>query len=172
MSVKILWNPRMLVGMALAFIVLLSSAIFPVVPVRATPSSGVTAELIALGTLPEVIPAEFKTETGYVQTDISKTMLIKYTVAPGGVFGWHQHGGPLWVTIASGTLTFYQGDDPSCTGVEYTAATTFMDPGNHTHSARNEGTEKAVVYVTFMLPKGGAARHNVANPGNCLFEED
>lgn len=169
MLVRKLWNPKMLVVLALATIVLLSSAIFPVVPARATPGSGVSAEPITSGTLPEVIPAKFKTETGNVQSDVAKTALIKYTVAPGGVFGWHQHGGPLWAMVASGTLTFYHGDDPSCSGVEYPAGTTFMDPGDHTHNAINEGTENVVVYVTFMLPEGGAPRVDVPNPGNCSF---
>jgi quercetin dioxygenase-like cupin family protein len=170
--VKISWNLRKLVVFALAVIALLSGAIVPVSPVRATPGSGVTGTLIASGTLLEAVPAKFKTETGNVQVDVAKTMLIKYTIAPGGVFGWHEHGGPLWAMVDSGTLTFYHGDDPSCTGVEYPAGTTFMDPGNYTHNARNEGTKNAVVYVVYMLPQGGAARHDVSNPGNCLFEED
>jgi hypothetical protein len=44
-----------------------------------------------------------------------------------------------------------------------------MDPGNHTHIARNEGSENVVVYVTFMLPEGGATRIDVPAPGSCPF---
>jgi hypothetical protein len=44
-----------------------------------------------------------------------------------------------------------------------------MDPGNHTHNARNEGSENLIVYVVFMLPEGGAPRIDVPNPGNCPF---
>lgn len=169
MSARISWNSKMVVIVAVAVIVLLISAIYPVSPVGATPASGVRGTLIASGTLLEAIPAKFKTETGNVQADVAKTMLIKYTVVPGGVFGWHEHGGPLWAMVSAGSLTFYHGDDPSCTGEVYPAGTTFMDSGNHTHNAINEGTEDVVVYVVFMLPEGGAPRHEVPNPGNCPF---
>ena len=165
MSAKLSWNPKILALVALAVLVLFSS----VIPVRATPGSGVTGEQIASGTLLEAIPAKFKTETGNVRADVAKTTLIKYMVVPGGIFGWHQHGGPLWAMVASGSLTFYHGDDPSCTGEVYPAGTTFMDPGNHTHNAINEGTENVVVYVLFMLPEGGAPRVDVPSPGNCPF---
>ena len=33
----------------------------------------------------------------------------------------------------------------------------------------DEGSLGVVVYVTFMLPEGGAARINAANPGVCDF---
>ena len=169
MSANVSWNPKMLVTVALTVAVLLASSIYPIIKVGATPGSGVTGELIASGTLPEEVPAKFKTETGIVQADVSKINVIRYTIVPGGVFGWHEHGGPLWATVVSGNLTIYHGDDPTCTGEVYPAGSVFMDPGNHTHNARNEGTENLVVLVTFMLPEGGAPRIDVPNPGNCPF---
>src|SRR6266508_3450695 len=141
MSVKKSWNPKVLLVLALSVLFVLSSSVFPVATVHATPGSGVIAEPIASGALLEAVPAKFKTETGNVQADVTKTTLVKYTIAPGGVFGWHEHGGPLWAMVVSGSLTFYHGDDPSCTGEVYPAGTTFMDPGNHIHNARNEGSE-------------------------------
>ena len=125
MSAKLSWNPKMLVVFALALIALMSSALFPVIPVRATPGSGVTGETLASGTLPEVVPAKFKAETGIVQSDVSKITVIRHTITPGGVFGWHQHGGPLWATVVSGNLTVYHGDDPTCTGEVYPAGSVF-----------------------------------------------
>jgi quercetin dioxygenase-like cupin family protein len=165
MSAKLSWNPKLLVVLALAAIVLFST----VIPVRATPGSGVTGELLASGTLPEEVPSKFKTEVGIVQADVSRINVIRYTITPGGVFGWHQHGGPLWATVVSGNLTIYHGDDPTCTGEVYPAGSVFMDAGNHTHNARNEGSENLVVLVTFMLPEGGSPRIDVPNPGNCSF---
>ena len=136
---------------------------------KATPASGVTIEPIASGSLPDAVWAKFKPQSGVVHTDVTKITMNKQTVTPGGTTGWHQHGGPIWVVIASGTLTLYDGDDPSCTGVVYPPGSAFMDPGDHTHLARNEGSENVVVYITFMLPEGGAPRIDVPAPGNCPF---
>jgi quercetin dioxygenase-like cupin family protein len=136
---------------------------------KATPPTGLTSEPITSGSLPQRIAAKFKMQSGVVHTDVTQITMIKQTLAPGGSTGWHQHGGPIWVVIASGTLTLYAGDDPSCTGVVYPQGSAFMDPGTHTHIARNEGTETVVVYVTFMLPEGGAPRIDVPAPGNCPF---
>jgi quercetin dioxygenase-like cupin family protein len=136
---------------------------------KATPASGLTVEPIASGNLSGVIDAKFKPPSGVVHTDVTKITMIKQTFAPGGSTGWHQHGGPIWVVVASGTLTLYDGDDPSCTGVVYPPGSAFMDPGDHIHIARNEGSENVVVYVTFMLPEGGLPRIDVPAPGNCPF---
>lgn len=165
MSAKLSWNPKLLMVVALAAIVLFST----VIPVRATPGSGVSGELLASGTLPEEVPSKFKTENGNVQADVSKITVIRHTIVPGGVFGWHQHGGPLWATVVSGNLTVYHGDDPTCTGEVYPSGSVFMDSGNHTHNARNEGSENLVVIVTYMLPEGGAPRIDVPDPGVCPF---
>jgi hypothetical protein len=173
MSAKLSWNPQMLVVFALSVTIFLASSIFPVTRVGATPGSGVTGELIASGTLPEEVPAKFETETGIVQADGSKINVIRYTITPGGSLGWYQHGGPVWSVIQSGTLTLYSGrtqsHDPLCQGKEYGPGSAFLDPGDHTYNARNEGNVDVVVYATFMLPEGEAARIDVPGPGNCPF---
>jgi quercetin dioxygenase-like cupin family protein len=150
-------------------LVLVSSMAVWVGTSKATPASGLAIEPIASGSLPDPVGAKFKTQSGVVHTDVTKITMIKQTITQGGSTGWHQHGGPLWVVVASGTVTLYDGDDPTCTGVAYPQGSTFMDPGNHTHIARNEGSENVVVYVTFMLPEGGATRIDVPAPGNCPF---
>jgi quercetin dioxygenase-like cupin family protein len=150
-------------------LVLVSSLAVWVGTSKATPASGVTVEPIGAGTLPSPIDAKFKLPSGVVHTDVSKITMAKVTIAPAGDTGWHQHGGPIWVVIASGTLTLYDGDDPSCTGVVYPPGSAFMDPGNHTHIARNEGSENLVVYAVYMTPAGGALRIDVPAPGNCPF---
>ena len=136
---------------------------------KATPPTGVTSEPITSGSLPEPISAKFKPQSTVVHTDVTRITMIKQTVTPGGSTGWHQHGGPIWVVVASGNLTLYDGGDPSCTGVVYPQGSAFMDPGTHTHNARNEGSENVVVFVTFMLPEGGATRIDIPAPGNCPF---
>ena len=137
----------------------------------ATPGSGVTPSPITAARLADPVQLKFKTEgSGFGNgLEVTNLSMVKFTVVPGGAFGWHQHGGPVWAIIASGTLTLYQGDDPSCQGKEYGPGSALLDPGDHTHNARNESDVDVVVYATFMLPEGGAARIDVPSPGNCPF---
>ena len=73
--------------------------------------------------------------------------------------------------MASGTLTYYKGDDPTCTGVQYPAGTTVFDPGYTIHLARNEGSVDVVNYVTQLLDESFQFRIDVPAPGNpaCSF---
>ena len=168
MAAKKFFAPKTLLVLVLVLTVMFTSLV-AAKSVVATPSSGITPEVIATGVLAAPISSKFKTELGNVHTDVARTTLVKYTIAPGGVFGWHQHGGPLWVIVESGSLTFYEADDPSCTGKVYPAGSAFMDPGNHTHNARNEGSVTLVIYAAFMLPEGGQTRLDAPYPGNCSF---
>jgi quercetin dioxygenase-like cupin family protein len=168
MTAKKYFAPKTLLVLVLVLSVLFTSLV-AAKTVVATPVSGITSEVIATGMLADPIPSKFKAELGNVQTDVARTTLVKYTIAPGGVFGWHQHGGPLWVIVQSGNLTFYEADDPSCAGKVYPAGSTFMDPGNHVHNARNEGSVDLVIYAVFMLPEGGATRLDAPHPGTCPF---
>jgi quercetin dioxygenase-like cupin family protein len=152
-----------------AILAVLASSMMWVGTSKATPAAGVTVEPISAGNLSDPIWSKFKPPSGIVHSDISRITMSKVTFAPGGVAGWHQHSGPVWVVVASGTFTYYEGDDPTCTGIAYPQGSAFMDPGNHTHNARNEGSENLVIYVVFMTPEGGATRIDVPAPGNCPF---
>jgi hypothetical protein len=157
----------LLAGVALA---LLLTSSFVAGTALATPGNGVTGTQVASGALPEPVRVKLKDEVGFGDgTDVSSITTIKYTVQPGGYFGWHQHGGPVWAVIASGTLTLYDGDDPTCTGQAYPAGSAFLDSGSHTHNARNETNQLVEVYATFMLPAGAPARIDMPNPGVCPF---
>lgn len=139
---------------------------------KATPQftlgSGVTAQLLASGNLTG--PAAVKIKAGSkVNMDVTQVLTYKITIAPGGYTGWHQHGGPHMIIVASGALTYYEGEDPTCTGAVYSAGSSIMDPGFDTHFVRNEGTVDAVTYVTQLLPAGGTFRIDVPAPGNCPF---
>lgn len=139
----------------------------------ATPS-GVTSETLALGGMEHAVPLKFKWENwgfgdGFAITSIRT---VRFKVAPGGYFGWHRHGGPVWVAIAnppaggaSGLLTLYDRDDASCQGKVYGPGAGFLDPGSHVHNARNESASDVWVVATFLLPDGGAVRED-------LTEED
>jgi quercetin dioxygenase-like cupin family protein len=137
----------------------------------ATPALGVSQTPVASGVLAEAIPMKFKQDGGFGDgLDVSNIAIVKNIVDPGGYFGWHQHSGPSWIVMTQGTLTFYNADDPSCTGHPVSAGSAYFDPGDHTHNARNETNAPAENYVVRMLPAGGAPRIDVTpGPANCPF---
>ncbi|MGQ0714921.1 MAG: hypothetical protein ACT4PJ_14560 [Gemmatimonadaceae bacterium] len=88
---------------------------------------------------------------------------------PGGHSGWHSHPGPVFIQVVSGTMTFYESDDPDCTPIVRTAGRGFLDVGEHAHIARNETGSPATNVVTYLAPPGAALRIDQPNPGNCSF---
>ena len=93
---------------------------------------------------------------------------------PGGSTGWHTHPGWSLIFVTSGSVTVYDGDDPSCTPHVYTANTpnnSFLDIGSgHVHLVRNESTtDKATGVAVQVVPAGATRTQPVADPGNCHF---
>src|SRR5436190_14960104 len=99
-------------------------------------------------------------------TDIAVANVV---VAPGGHSGWHFHPGPVLVVVKTGALTFYMGDDPSCSPHVHPAGTTFFENGGMVGIARNEGSANATVVATFFVPAGSPTRLDADAPGNCPF---
>jgi quercetin dioxygenase-like cupin family protein len=136
----------------------------------ATPGNGVSQTPVASGVLPEPVRMKLKNEGGFGDgLAVSNVAIVKNVVQPGGYFGWHQHGGPSWIVVTQGTLTFYDGDDPTCTGHPVSAGNAYLDMGDHTHNARNETNSPVENYVIRMLPEGGVTRIDMPNPGVCPF---
>ena len=88
---------------------------------------------------------------------------------PGSQSGWHRHPGPVFIQVVSGTMTFYESDDPTCTPIVKTAGQGFLDSGEDAHIARNETALPATNVVTYFAPPGAALRIDAPNPGNCPF---
>lgn len=137
----------------------------------ATPASMVTTTSIAAGTLS---PVNVNVKTGGWKLDLrtkgdSSVIVTESVVAPGGSFGWHSHPGPSFTVVKSGTLTFYRGDDPTCTPQVYQAGDTLIDPGNSVHIGRNEGSVPLDIITTRIVPAGAATRIDEPAPGNCPF---
>ena len=79
----------------------------------ATSGSGAVGTVLARGTLEA--GAKINTdELKFKTLDSIDVVTQSITVAPGGHAGWHSHPGPVFVTVRSGTLTFYEADDPTC----------------------------------------------------------
>ena len=139
--------------------------------VLATPPSGVTSTLFAVGQFDEI---DAKTLSSSWQARIntkgeSDLHVLENRIAPGGTFGWHSHPGPSLVIIKTGALTLYRGDDPDCTPQVFAAGSGFVDQGGDVHLVRNEGSIETVVYVTSLVPRGAARRIDEPSPGNCPF---
>jgi Cupin domain len=134
-----------------------------------TSPSGVVSTVLGratLGPFHDYSP-DFKIQSKNT-TDV---VTLQQTVAPGGSTGWHSHPGPAFIVVAAGTLTLYDGDDPTCTPHTYGPNQGFLDPGfGHVHIARNEGTTEVVVYATYLnVPVGASPRIDAPAPGNCPF---
>ncbi len=137
--------------------------------VAATPGSGAVGTILSVGTLPagvKIHTPDLKISTRDDVQVVTQTI----TIAPGGHTGWHSHPGPVFVTIAAGTMTFYDADDPTCSPGTYLTGASFIDRGGgHVHIARNEGTTNLVLFATYLVPVGAPIRTDVASPGTCPF---
>jgi hypothetical protein len=115
----------------------------------AGPPQGVTATLIGRSTF-----GKFKVKThppeseedndGQVSLDFmaqakpGMDMVVRtFDYAPASTTGWHTHPGPVFINVISGTVTFYELDDPTCTPKVVTAGQGYVDTG-HGHIGRNE----------------------------------
>ncbi len=138
----------------------------------ATPGTGITSANLSVGRFGKI---DVKTETETHEVELrtkgaSDVYVVSNVFVPGGNSGWHTHPGPSLITVKSGTITAYDGDDPGCTPHVYVAGTGFVDPGgDHEHILRNEGTVAAETIAVQLLPAGATRRIDAPDPGNCSF---
>ncbi len=137
-----------------------------------TLGSGAQSTLLGRATFPG--PFKVKRQTGEWDVEIKAHNAVdiavqSITFQPGGQSGWHQHPGPVFIQVVSGTMTFYESDDPSCAAIVRTAGQGYLDTGDHAHIARNETASPATNVVTYFAPPGAALRIDAPNPGNCTF---
>ncbi len=75
-------------------------------------------------------------------------------------------------------MSFYDGDDPTCTVRTYSAGQAFVDAGQgYVHIARNEGSVNLEIWTTLFdvppvdpnVPGSGSPRIDEPAPGNCSF---
>src|ERR1041384_4721856 len=99
---------------------------------QANPGVGITPTLLARGTYAAYhvktdahASIRFKAKTKGA-TDI---VVQRHDFLPGAVTGWHQHPGPIFITVTLGTLTFYERDDPTCSPHVVTAGHGYVDTG-------------------------------------------
>ena len=99
---------------------------------------------------------------------LTDAYVVDNKIAPGGTTGWHSHPGPSMIFVVAGTVTNYEGDDPTCTGHAYSAGSGFTDAGgSDVHMLRNEGSVPAETIAVQFLPTGADRRTDKPDPGNC-----
>jgi hypothetical protein len=145
--------------------------------VLATPATSFSGTTLAKATFGEIdshvhtVPASWDE---MIRTKgLSDLYVQQNTWQPGGSTGWHTHPGPSLVIVTQGSLTEYNGDDPTCTPHVYTANTPdneFVDPGDgHVHLVRNETGAQAQAIAVQLIPSGATRRQDATNPGHCSF---
>jgi len=160
---------KLFVGIALA-------AGIPAAMVWATPGEGSTSTLLGRGTFHQAFKVKREGLVGRQDWSVEveakpaldvATQMI--TFQPGGHSGWHSHPGPVFITVMSGTMTFYESDEAGCRQIVRTAGQGYLDEGTHAHIARNETGTPAVNVVTYFAPPGAALRIDRPAAGNCHF---
>jgi quercetin dioxygenase-like cupin family protein len=144
--------------------------------VFATPPSGFSGITLAKATLGE-IDSHVVAEPGWqekIKTHGNSDLYVQQnTWQPAGSTGWHTHPGPSFVIVTEGSVTVYEGDDPSCTPHVYTAGTpenSFLDiGGGAVHLIRNETGSVARTTAVQLIPAGADRRQDAPDPGNCSF---
>jgi hypothetical protein len=149
----------------------------------AGPPQGVTATLIGRSTF-----GRFKVKTttpesegehnnGQVSLDFmaqakpGMDMVVRtFDYLPGSTTGWHTHPGPVFINVISGTVTFYELDDPTCTPKVVTAGQGYVDTG-HGHIGRNEtGLPAKDVTISIVAVGETLLRQNIQGK-YCFFDE-
>lgn len=132
----------------------------------ASPPSGVTPTILARGTYDAFkvksspdSPVDFQAKA---KSPIDM-VVRRHDYAVGSTTGWHTHPGPVFITVTVGQLTYYERDDPTCTGHVVSAGHGFVDNGRG-HIVRNESGQPAQDVSVIIAPVGGAFRGELDAP--------
>jgi hypothetical protein len=158
------------------FLVVIAAAGAYASTVLATPSSGFVGTTLAVARFDDINVINLTKPTNFWQAMLKTQGLSDVYVqsnvwAPNGSTGWHTHPGHSLILVTAGTVTAYEGDDPSCTPRVYTPGMGFVDPGGtHVHVLRNEDSAIEARTITVQLiPAAAVRRVDAAAPGNCPF---
>jgi len=138
----------------------------------ASPASGITPTILARGTYAAFNVMSYPQGQGMFHAEAKQPVdyvIRQHVYAPGASTGWHAHPFPVFVTVVTGTLTFYEYNDPTCTPIVVTAGHGYVDSGRG-HIGRNETNQTATDISVIIAPVGGAFRTELPAPGPyCTF---
>jgi len=118
----------------------------------------ILAQPVAVGTM--------KATTIHAQT--GSMILESIKIKPGGNFGWHTHGAPVAVVVTRGTLTVFDPTVGACAPFKVSKGQSFVEPANHVHLARNDGTKTVTLYALYLgVAKPAAANVAATEPAGC-----
>ena len=170
----------------LTWFLVLSIALVTVYIARmyATPASGFAGTTLALGRFgeidasnlqrplnPQLSPGPAQPWASFQKTKGLSDVYVQSNVwQPGGTSGWHTHPGHSLIIVTAGTVTAYEGGDPSCTPHSYSAGQGFVDEGgDHVHNLRNEGAVEARTITVQLIPAGATRRLDAPASPDCAF---
>jgi hypothetical protein len=147
----------------------------------AGPAQGVTATVIGRATY-----SRFKVKVGSSESEGNNSpvslnfmaqakpgmdMVVRtFDYLPGSTTGWHTHPGPVFINVISGSVTFYELDDPTCTPKVVTAGQGYVDTG-HGHIGRNETGLPAKDVTISIVPIGETQLRENIQGKYCFFNE-
>jgi hypothetical protein len=138
----------------------------------ASPPSGVTPTLLARGAFDSFKVMSYPDGAGLFKAEAKQPIDIvvrRHDYAVGSSTGWHAHPYPVFITVVSGEVTFYEADDPSCTPHVVSAGQGYVDSGRG-HIGRNESGAPAADISVIMAPVGAPFRSELTAPGQyCAF---
>ena len=127
---------------------------------RATPPQGFTATNIVGPVMLDDIHSLIQTPDygAMIKTRGPSDVYITHIkIAPGGHGGWHSHPGPSFITVKSGTASFYD-DCDNFVPHSYAAGTGFVEDAGCVHLLANEGNVDLEVVVIQIVPLGAPRR--------------
>ena len=106
-----------------------------------------------------------KMQATTIHATTGSAILESIKIAPGGSFGWHTHGAAVAVVVTGGTLTVFDPAVASCKPFKVSKGQSFVEPANHVHLARNDGTARVTLYAMYLgVPDPAKANVAVASP--------
>ena len=154
---------------ALAAIALLT---FAVNVAFASPPSGVTPTLLARGSYDSFKVMSYPDGAGLFKAEAKQPIDVvvrRHDYAVGSSTGWHAHPYPVFITVVTGEITFYEYNDPTCTPHVVRAGQGYVDSGEG-HIGRNESGSLAADISVIMAPTAAPFRAELTAPGPfCTF---
>jgi quercetin dioxygenase-like cupin family protein len=147
-------NPKIIIGVLAGGIVVGGLA-------WATPIFNLALPILATGNQNADIDAHgnFAASNGefraFMKTEGPSTILFQDgAFAPGGYTGWHSHPGILALTLAAGTLDWYDGE---CNKKSYKPGDSWTE-GSQLHYFKVTSTTNIHLLVAYIIAQGAASR--------------